>query len=80
MQPATRNRMMQLVVDLAIGREELKRLYTGQVRDVYAHARDGRSVRFPADWLRHFVSDNGVHGTFLLSVAGSRMVDMQRLR
>lgn len=56
--------MPDIVVSLNIPAEEYVRLYTGTVRDVQTHARNGQSVRFPAAILRPFVTRAGVHGDF----------------
>lgn len=56
--------MPTVVVDLAIPADEFVRLYRGTARDVHAHTREGRSVRFPANILRPFVTRDGVHGRF----------------
>jgi hypothetical protein len=53
-----------VIIDLAISQDALLHAYRGDARNVQAHARDGRSVRFPASILRPFVSHAGVHGTF----------------
>ena len=62
--------MPRIVVELAISGPEMLRYYRGSGRSVVANARDGRSVRFPADWLRPHVGHDGVHGAFLLEVDG----------
>lgn len=58
--------MAQLLVDLAISPDELLRLYRGQARVVQARALDGTRVKFPANCLRPFVTEQGVQGRFVL--------------
>ncbi len=60
--------MSRIVVDLAISGPEMLRYYRGQGQAVVATARDGRTIRFPARWLRPHVGRDGVHGTFVLEV------------
>lgn len=60
--------MSKIVVDLAISSPEMLRYYRGQGQAVVAYARDGRTIRFPARWLRPHVGLDGVHGTFVLEV------------
>lgn len=58
--------MQKMVVDLDIHADAYLALYKGFVRDVVAVARDGRSIRFPADSLRKFVTPDGIQGTFTI--------------
>lgn len=60
--------MPRIVVDLEISGPEMLRYYRGNGRSVMVNARDGRSIRFPARWLRPHVGHDGVHGAFLLEV------------
>ncbi|MFK7795303.1 MAG: DUF2835 domain-containing protein [Gammaproteobacteria bacterium] len=56
--------MGSITVTLSISTQEFERLYRGQVRDVICTATDGRTVQFPANVLRQFLTHNGVHGEF----------------
>lgn len=49
---------------LSISADEYKRFYSGEIMYVIARSSDGRSVKFPASYLRRFVSRDGVHGEF----------------
>ena len=60
--------MPRIVVDLAISGPEMLRYYRGSGQTVVANARDGRTIRFPARWLRSHVGRDGVHGAFVLEV------------
>ena len=55
---------MYILIDLVISREEYLRWYQGSARAVVATARDGRTIRFPAEALRPYVTHTGVRGTF----------------
>ena len=57
-----------IYVRLAIRTDELLKLYRGSARAVSATAVDGRSIRFPADALKPFVSRDGVYGSFALQI------------
>lgn len=39
-------------------------MYQGVASSVHAHARDGRSIRFPANILQQFVTRDGIRGSF----------------
>ncbi|WP_039913444.1 DUF2835 domain-containing protein [Cellvibrio mixtus] len=56
--------MKSIIVNIAISAEEFQRSYEGNVKTVFAHSIDGRSIRFPAGILRPFVLHSGVRGTF----------------
>ena len=55
-----------VIVDLAISAQEYLKLYRGLAADVYARARDGKRVRFPARVLQPFVTRDGVVGSFCI--------------
>ena len=55
-----------IIVDLSISTEEFVKLYQGAAQNVYAVSRDGRSIRFPANVLRPFVSHDGIRGSFCI--------------
>ena len=55
-----------ILVDLRISKDEYLRWYQGSAHAVYARALDGRSVNFPANILRPFVSHDGIKGRFAI--------------
>lgn len=73
-------RPQRFVVDLAIAPDELRRLYAGAANTVVARDRlTGRSVRFPANRLREFVTHAGVVGRFELVVGpDQRLLELRR--
>lgn len=69
-----------LIVDLHIGADEYVRHYSGTANVVIARARNGQTVKFPANILRPFVLHDGVHGTFSLRIDEcSKLVSIDRL-
>ncbi|MEO1034055.1 MAG: DUF2835 domain-containing protein [Pseudomonadota bacterium] len=54
----------RIVVDLDIAADEYVRVYAGTAQSVMTVAADGRSVKFPANVLRPFVTHDGVRGRF----------------
>jgi hypothetical protein len=54
---------------LDISPEVFQHLYSGQVSEVLATDVDGLRIRFPASWLRRFVTRDGIHGVFELEVS-----------
>ncbi|MCR9277409.1 MAG: DUF2835 domain-containing protein [Pseudomonadaceae bacterium] len=72
--------MAHFDVALSISADEFSRLYQGQANSVFAHTRDGRSIRFPARSLIAHLSRSGVRGHFRITVDSSnRLVDVSRL-
>lgn len=72
--------MNYVIVDLAISQDEMLRYYQGSARNVLVRARDGRSIRFPANVLRDHVSSNGVQGTFAIYFsADNKLKKIERL-
>jgi hypothetical protein len=72
--------MHEIRFRLAIGAQRFVAYYEGTVRDVVAHALDGRIVRFPAEHLRPFVTHAGVFGLFALRYDDrNKLIDLRRL-
>jgi predicted transcriptional regulator len=53
---------------LAISAQEYLAYYEGAARAVVVTLGSGQRLQFPAEFLRRFVSREGVHGTFVLRV------------
>ncbi len=71
---------MIYVVNLNISERELKKLYQGIASQVSAHSVCGKSIRFPAQSLRQFVTDDGVIGRFRLDVTeDNRLITIERI-
>ena len=65
---------------LSIAREEYLSYYAGTANWVVTRAFEGETVRFPASFLRQFVSEDGVHGFFEMRVdADDKLISLQRL-
>jgi Protein of unknown function (DUF2835) len=60
--------MQQIIVDLAIDKDEWLRIYKGQTNLVYAISRDGRSIQFPANILSKYTTHNGIEGSFVINI------------
>lgn len=58
--------MSLIYVQLNIPAHEYQLLYEGVAKTVSARTLDGKSVRFPANILRPFVTHSGVKGTFAI--------------
>ena len=56
--------MPELIFDLNISSEDFLAWYEGTAQKVFAYARNGQSLSFPASLLQPYVNHNGVSGTF----------------
>jgi len=67
--------------NLNILKQEYLSYYAGSARWVVARAFEGETVRFPASFLREFVSEDGVMGLFEMVVdEGDKLVSLKRLK
>ncbi len=58
--------MKRIFVALDIDRDDYLLWYQGTAKNVVTQSLDGRTVRFPAEILRPYVSYEGVKGTFAI--------------
>ena len=66
--------------DLHISYDDFEMVYSGQVKQVFTYALDGRSIKFPAAILRPYLTHNGVNGRFcLLFDENHKFIDIERL-
>lgn len=72
--------MYQVAFSLHLTTEQLLHYYRGRVQQVQVISDDGRSISFPLDRLRPFVTHTGVRGRFALQFdAQHKFVALQRL-
>ena len=72
--------MSSITVILAISNQEFSRLYRGQASDVICTAKDGRTVQFPANKLRQFLTHDGIYGEFKICFStANRFVSIEKL-
>ena len=65
---------------LSLTAEQIRSYYEGIARQVVVRASDGRQVQFPAQWLRRFVTLEGVYGLFEMRFGDDRkLIDFQRV-
>ncbi|WP_040844840.1 DUF2835 domain-containing protein [Thiorhodococcus drewsii] len=71
--------MQRFYFRLQISPTEYLRHYQGSAGRVVVRSHDGRNLSFPASNLRQFVSINGIHGEFCLTVDDNhRLVSIER--
>ena len=65
---------------LNISQDVLLSYYEGAARYVVVTAMDGRTIQFPANILRRFVSGDGVRGIFEMEFdENNKFVDLRRI-
>lgn len=65
---------------LNITQDVLLSYYEGTARAVVVKSLDGRSIQFPANVLRRFVTGDGVRGVFEIEFDGNnKFVEMRRI-
>ena len=66
---------------LRLTQEQILSYYQGSARWVMVTATDGRRVRFPAESLRQFVTEDGVNGWFEMRLSEThKLLDLRRLK
>jgi len=51
---------------LSLSYDEFSAVYKGHAQHVITQSFDGRTVRFPADILKPYLTRSGIHGTFTI--------------
>ncbi len=65
---------------LSLTAEQMRSYYEGVARQVVVRAHDGRRIQFPAQWLRRFVTLDGVHGRFEMRFGEDhKLIDFRRV-
>ncbi len=65
---------------LNIPAEEVKLYYSGDRKFVHVTGKMGQSIQFPANQIRQFVTNNGVHGEFEIIVdENNRLIDIRQV-
>jgi hypothetical protein len=65
---------------LHISSEAYLDYYRGTVHHVIVRCASGQTVQFPASLLQHFVTQEGIHGAFVLTCdENHKCVDLQRV-
>ena len=71
--------MNRYVFQLHISSEAYLDYYRGTARHVLARCVNGQTVQFPASRLQQFVTLEGIHGLFVLTVdKNNKCIDLQR--
>ena len=66
--------MTEFEFTLHLSAEEYLQYYEGRVNSIQVQSRCGKIIQFPADKMREFVLNEGVHGTFILQLDNKNKV------
>lgn len=55
---------MELIIPISLSSEKYLRYYQGSIKQVFAKSEQGKSVSFPANVLKPYVTHQGIHGRF----------------
>ena len=60
--------------------EKFLYVYKGQAKNVVTKARDGRTIQFPAEILKPYLTHNGIQGTFIIQYdENNKFKSLQRI-
>ena len=70
----------QFTFRLQISQQQYLQYYQGTANAVQVVSECGQKVKFPAIRLRPFMTHDGIHGRFCLTIDGNnRFIDLQKL-
>ncbi|NOY13453.1 MAG: DUF2835 domain-containing protein [Deltaproteobacteria bacterium] len=76
----TTTRQQQFRFSVHLSQQQFLRHYQGSVSAVQVLSECGRRLRFPASRLRPFLTHNGIHGRFQLTVdAENRFLSLKKI-
>jgi hypothetical protein len=71
--------MKTIRFSLKIPESELLKFYAGDARNVFATDSTGKTVQFPAEALRPFITRGGVYGRFIMHVDDNyKLIKLER--
>ncbi len=64
---------------LSISADKLLSYYRGNVRNVIAKSADGKTIQFPVEILRPFITRGGISGVFIIRYDdNNKLVDIEK--
>jgi hypothetical protein len=70
--------MPKFVFNIALSAQEIRSIYEGQARYILVESDAGLKLQLPAVNFRNFVTTDGIHGRFSVSVDANKKI--QELR
>ena len=72
--------MKESKCNLSISVEKLLFYYRGNVRNVIAKSTDGKTIQFPVEILRPFITHSGISGVFIIRYDdNNKLVDIEKI-
>lgn len=60
--------MTEFEFNLHLSAEEYLQYYEGMAKSIQVRSSCGKTIQFPAEKMRNFVLNEGVHGTFIIQL------------
>lgn len=74
-------KMTEFEFDLHLSAEEYLKYYEGLAKAIQVRSFCGKTIQFPADKMREFVSSEGVHGSFVMQLdANNKFLSVKKIR
>ena len=72
--------MIEYEFNLHLSAEEYLQYYEGVAKFIQVQSRCGKVLQFPADKLRQFVLNDGIHGSFVIQLNdNNKFVSIRRV-
>lgn len=73
--------MTEFEFNLHLSAEEYLQYYEGVVKAIQVKSFCGKTIRFPADKMREFVLQEGIHGTFKMRLdANNKFISVRKIK
>ena len=71
--------MRRFAFNMALSAEKTRSIYEGQARYILVETDEGLRLQLPAANFREFVSVNGIHGQFNVTIdADNKIIELRR--
>lgn len=70
--------MRQFEFELALSAEKIHAIYQGQARYILVKSDEGLKLQLPAANFRGFVTEEGIHGRFIVSIDANNKIESLR--
>ncbi|NOZ51889.1 MAG: DUF2835 domain-containing protein [Gammaproteobacteria bacterium] len=72
--------MREFCFNLKISAHEYVKYYQGIARAVYVKDKNGKSIQFPADVLKPFITKDGIYGYFIIRIDDrNKLIDIKKV-
>ena len=73
--------MTEFEFNLHLSAEQYLQYYQGRAKAIQVRSFCGKTIQFPADKMREFVSNEGVYGTFVMQLdENNKFLSVKKIR